>query len=65
VIHELELVSLEDEDFKVPNDNGAFTKDNHSLNEDEVPFKEFTASDFDDFESDYEYHDMNINFNDL
>jgi hypothetical protein len=60
----LEPAPLEDEDFRVPDDNGAFTEDDHGLNEDEVPFKEFTAPDFDDFESDHEYHDTNINFND-
>jgi hypothetical protein len=64
VIHELEPAPLEDEDFRVLDDDGAFTEDDRGLNEDEVPFKKFTAPDFDDFKSDHEYHDMNINFND-
>jgi hypothetical protein len=64
VIHELEPAPLEDEDFRVLDDDEAFTKDDHSLNEDEILFEEFTAPNFDDFESNYKYHDTNINFND-
>jgi hypothetical protein len=61
VIHELEPAPLKDKDFRVPDDDGAFTEDDRGLNEDEILFEEFTAPDFNDFESDYEYHDTNIN----
>jgi hypothetical protein len=57
MIHELEPALFEDEDFRVPNDDGVFTEDDRSLNENEVLFKKFT-------ESDHGYHDTNINFND-
>jgi hypothetical protein len=64
VIHELELASLENKNFRVPDDDKAFTEDNHDLNEDKVLFKEFTALDFNNFELNHEYHNTNINFND-
>ncbi|GET56425.1 hypothetical protein GLOIN_2v1792112 [Rhizophagus irregularis DAOM 181602=DAOM 197198] len=55
--NKLKPVQLED---KVPSDDdGASTTD-----EDDVPIEEFTAPDFNDLESDHEYFDMNINFND-
>ncbi|CAB4435237.1 unnamed protein product [Rhizophagus irregularis] len=55
--NKLEPVQLED---KVPSDDdGASTTD-----EDDVPIEEFTAPDFNDLESDHEYFDTNINFND-
>ncbi|PKY36382.1 hypothetical protein RhiirB3_458865, partial [Rhizophagus irregularis] len=53
----LEPVQLED---KVPSDDdGASTTD-----EDDIPIEEFTAPDFNDLESDHEYFNTNINFND-
>ncbi|PKK64868.1 hypothetical protein RhiirC2_786907 [Rhizophagus irregularis] len=55
--NKLKPVQLED---KVPsNDDGASTTD-----EDDVPIEKFTAPNFNDLESDHEYFDTNINFND-
>ncbi|UZN99573.1 uncharacterized protein OCT59_000840 [Rhizophagus irregularis] len=47
------------EDKVLSDDDGASTTD-----EDDVLIEEFTASDFNDLESDHEYFDTNINFND-
>ncbi|PKK58360.1 hypothetical protein RhiirC2_720582 [Rhizophagus irregularis] len=55
--NKLEPVQLEDK--VLSDDDGASTTD-----EDDVPIEEFTTPDFNNLESDHEYFDMNINFND-
>ncbi|CAG8671589.1 16928_t:CDS:2 [Funneliformis caledonium] len=56
--------ALYKEDNEVPDNDDV--EDDHRLSEDDVPVKQFTTPDFDDldFESDLEYPDMNIEFND-
>ncbi len=49
------------------NGNNSFIEeDDHGLSEEDVPVEQFIAPDFDDldFESDHEYPDTNVNFND-
>ncbi|PKY24949.1 hypothetical protein RhiirB3_439698 [Rhizophagus irregularis] len=55
--NKLEPVQLED---KVPSDNDG----DSTTDENDVLIEEFTAPDFNDLESDHEYFDTNINFND-
>ena len=58
--------SEEDEEDEENFDNDDESDDDRGFSEDDVPIEQFTAPDFDDFdfESDDEYPDSNIEFND-